>query len=367
VGVDEPNPAFLVERPGDAAFRPYRERVRELRPVLWRLRVDWAEAVPTQGAAPKLDGEHHGCLRDVGPCAPYRGLRDQLRALRAAQAADPGRFEPLVVFVGTPAWAAVPAGGCGLDGRSRAPRPDALDGYRELVTAVVELGRREGVALRWFSPWNEPNHPYSLSPQRPVCDPASPASSPAAYVPIARALRAALEAVPGEQQLVLGELAGYASPRRRGAGIGEFVGALPRDVACSSPVWGQHAYVGAPDVVGALLAAVDAKHCAEPARVWVTETGTGAPRLGGRRDTGAPALAAQCRKLHEALARWAADPRVDVAVQYTVREDPLFPVGLVDAALRVPYEPVLADWAAWGGDRRPNAPAPPLPAACAAR
>jgi hypothetical protein len=365
VGIDEPNPAFLVARPGDRAFGPIRDRIRALRPALWRLRVDWAAAMPTRDAAPALDRPDPGCLRDVQPCAPFRGLRDQLRALRVAQQSAPGHFEPVVVFVGTPDWASRPATGCGTDlPRSQAPRSEQLAGYRRLVRAVVDLGRREGVALRWFSPWNEPNHPYSLSPQRAACDKASPALAPAAYVPIARALRDELEAIPGAQRLVLGELAGLPSPRRRGAGVAEFAAALPKDVACASPVWGQHAYAGAPDPSGPLLAALDAKHCEEPARVWITETGTGDPRLGGKRDTSASALAAQCRTLHEQLAAWSADPRVDAATQYTVREDPLFPVGLVDARLTHVYAPVMAEWAAWGGARDPNAPAPALPASC---
>jgi hypothetical protein len=365
VGVDEPNPAFLAPRPGDNNFAPIRARIRALSPALWRLRVDWAAAMPTKDAAPVLDRPDAGCLRAVPPCAPYRGLRDQLRALRVAQQAAPGRFEPVVVFVGTPAWAAGPPTGCGFElPRSQAPRPDALGGYRRLVRAVVELGNTEGVALRWFSPWNEPNHPYSLSPQRQSCVQDAAALAPAAYVPIARALQAELAAVPGEQRMVLGDLAGFLSPRRRGAGVAEFVQALPKDVACASPVWAQHAYVGEQDPTGPLLAAVDAQGCTQPARVWVTETGAGDPRLGGKRDTSPAALVAECRALHDQLTQWAADPRVEAATQYTVREDPLFPVGLVDASLTRVYTPVMADWSAWGGARDANAPAPDMPAAC---
>jgi hypothetical protein len=68
--------------------------------------------------------------------------------------------------------------------------------------------------------------------------------------------------------------------------------------------------------------------------------------------------------MHATLERWYEDPRVDAAFQYTFREDDAFPVGLVDTGLRRAYAP-LRSWQAWGGARRPEAPAPPLPAACA--
>ncbi|MCW2995444.1 MAG: hypothetical protein JWQ18_2939, partial [Conexibacter sp.] len=61
--------------------------------------------------------------------------------------------------------------------------------------------------------------------------------------------------------------------------------------------------------------------------------------------------------------RWAADPRVDAAFQYTFREDTAYPVGLADAGLTRLY-PTYDLWAAWGA-RAPSDPAPALPQSCA--
>ena len=46
------------------------------------------------------------------------------------------------------------------------------------------------------------------------------------------------------------------------------------------------------------------------------------------------------------------------AFQYTVRDDPAFPVGLADSRLRRAW-PAFALLRAWGGERAPEAPPPP--------
>ena len=61
-------------------------------------------------------------MRDKQPCAPYGGLRDQLRALAARQREDPAAWQALVVFTGTPEWAARPARGCEREEQARAAR-----------------------------------------------------------------------------------------------------------------------------------------------------------------------------------------------------------------------------------------------------
>jgi hypothetical protein len=43
------------------------------------------------------------------------------------------------------------------------------------------------------------------------------------------------------------------------------------------------------------------------------------------------------------LRRWYLDPKVDVAFQYTIREDPAYPVGLADDRLTRAY-PVFELW-----------------------
>ncbi len=55
--------------------------------------------------------------------------------------------------------------------------------------------------------------------------------------------------------------------------------------------------------------------------------------------------------------QWYNDPRVTVAIQYTVREDNRFPTGLVSTDL-TQTRPAMAEWLAWGGGRLPTAPPP---------
>jgi hypothetical protein len=66
--------------------------------------------------------------------------------------------------------------------------------------------------------------------------------------------------------------------------------------------------------------------------------------------------------MDEALRAWEADDRVDVAVQYTFRQDTAFPVGLADPALTIAL-PAYAAWRAWGGERDPADGPPPDPCA----
>ena len=111
-------------------------------------------------------------MRARGPCGAYDGLRDQLRALAARQ--REGGWATLVVLSGTPEWAARPAGGCErakTQPRSRPPRAGAgMAAYGRFVATVLAEAREAGADLRYWSPWNEPNHPYFVSPQRRVCD-----------------------------------------------------------------------------------------------------------------------------------------------------------------------------------------------------
>jgi hypothetical protein len=152
--------------------------------------------------------------------------------------------------------------------------------------------------------------------------------------------------------------------------VQEVVAALPDDVACASRLWSQHDYAtvapdpAKPDPVLALEQALDTRDCTRGAHIWVTETGVGGPDPGGARPTDDASLRAGCRAQDTALRRWAADPRVDVAFQYTFREDTAYPVGLADAGLTRTY-PTYDLWKAWGA-RAPSAPPPALPAACQA-
>jgi hypothetical protein len=298
-------------------------------------------------------------MREVGPCLGWGGVREQVRALASRQ--REGGWTTLVVVTDTPDWAASPPSGCERPQaapRSRPPRADALGAYETLVRELIEAARQEGAQLTYFSPWNEPNHPAFVSPQRPACDPAAPSLAPAAYAQIAGAMKHALDEAPGDQQLVLGETAGLMKSTRYVTSVPDFIAGLPKDLVCSTTVWSQHAYIGGDDPVEQAEAALTAHGCPHPFTVWITETGVGpAPKDLSAGGSIADA-AAGCRALHEQLARWYDDPRVTIAFQYTVREDDKFPVGLVSTDLTSDH-PALKEWTAWGGGRTATDPPPP--------
>ena len=87
--------------------------------------------------------------------------------------------------------------------------------YRKLVEDVIALGGQVGVKLRYWSAWNEPNHPFFISPQRATCDASAPSLAVKRYAEITRNLKRALDDAPGDQQYVLGELAGLDTSKSR--------------------------------------------------------------------------------------------------------------------------------------------------------
>src|SRR6201986_2450985 len=148
----------------------------------------------------------------------------------------------MVSAFGAPAWTAAPPSGCERDDvtpRSRPISDQGLAGYRALIRSLYELAASEGVTLRFWSPWNEPNGTFFVSPQRAACDRSSPPVSPAVFTKLDRAMRAELEQLPGEQQLLVAELAGLPRPRLRGSGVEEFYKGLPDDVVCTASVYAQ--------------------------------------------------------------------------------------------------------------------------------
>src|SRR4051794_22178906 len=337
LGVTEGNP-YLI-RPG-AVPRPFarwRDLLTELHPRYLRLLVIWSQLQSRRDRPPDWAKPADGCLRDREPCAIFAGMRDQLRAAHAAG------LEVVVDIFSTPPWAAGPRAGCERPGTPPTARMPDLDAYRALVRSLLEEARAEGVPLRWWSAWNEPNHPVFLNPQRGRCDSAAPTLAAEHYAQLVRALKSELDAFPGEQRIVLGETAALDEPRPTATGAAEFAAALPRDVVCSAAVWAQHAYVGvdsdlagdapAGTVVREVEEALAARGCPGDApRVWITETGV--PAGGGR---------AGSRALAGALRRWPAAPRVDAAFQYTFREDTAFRVGLADITL-AELRPAYAAW-----------------------
>jgi hypothetical protein len=352
---------------------PWRDRLAALKPRYYRLVVDWAGLQPDPSQPPNWMKPDDGCQRGQSPCAAFNGIRDTLRAVASQQEAQ-GGFEVLVSFLGVPAWAAAPPGGCeraDAQPRSRPITDQGLVAYRALIHSLADLATAEGVRLSYWSPWNEPNGTFFVSPQRATCDRSAPPVSPATYTKLARAMREELHAIPGAQHLVIAELAGLPGPRLRGSGVDEFYAGLPDDVVCTADVYAQHAYAerrkpeSARRPIEQLETALDRRPCTQGKPIWVTETGVGGPDVGGDRTGGLASLREDCRALDAALRRWDADPRVEAAFQYTFRDDPAFPVGLADARLTRTW-PAYDEWLAWGGDRPPGGPAPDLPAACSA-
>ncbi|HTB70947.1 MAG TPA: hypothetical protein VK707_08205, partial [Solirubrobacteraceae bacterium] len=339
-----------------------RERLAALHPSFVRLLVDWAALQPDPRVPPALEAPVDGCARETGPCAGYRGIAGELTAIaaqqRAARAEGRTAYQVVLDVFGTPAWAARAPGGCEPPGGARPfsrPITDAgLSGYRALIRSLLALAARDGVELRWWSPWNEPNNPRFLSPQRASCASGSPSLAIAVYSQLAQAMAGALATDgAGPHRLLLGELASYTTSSPHGTSVAEFVGELPASVICLSEDWAIHAYASyrpassKGDPVTTLESALDARGaCGRDARVWITEAGAGAPRPGRRRPSSAAAEREGCLALGAQLARWAADPRVEAILQYSFREDPAFPVGLLSADLAHVY-PTYRLWLAY--------------------
>jgi hypothetical protein len=375
-GITESNPQLLwdpethpVVAPG---FAPWRDRLVGLEPRFVRVPVYWSQLQPDPGRPADLAHPADGCLRGLAPCGESSGIADQLAAIASLQKARGGAPEVEVVIAGVPAWAADPPSGCERSDAgppSRPITPQGLEAYKALIGQVVALAAEKGAAVRYFSPWNEPNHPAFISPQRATCSKDAPTAAASVYATLARAAKAALDAAPGDQELVLGEMAGTTVPSPRRSTVQEMVAALPDDVACLSRTWSQHDYAQVhpdpdkPDPVAALERALDARPCTRGAHIWITETGVGGDDPGAPRPTDDAALRAQCRAQERLLERWAADPRVDAAFQYTFREDTAYPVGLADPGLTRVY-PTYDLWAAWGA-RAPTDGPPARPASCA--
>jgi hypothetical protein len=208
-----------------------------------------------------------------------------------------------------------------------------------------------------------------MSPQRASCAAGSPPVAPALYAELVRAMNAELRAQGGGRHLLLGELNGFESGSPDRTSISEFVAALPSDVICSSDVWSIHAYASRgsfahADPVAALEQALNARGgCARDARIWVTETGAGSSHPGSPRTALAADEQAGCRAMAAQLIRWSRDPRVGAVFQYTFREDPAYPVGLVGAELSRLY-PTYRLWVEWSRSRGAGRPPPTPAAAC---
>ncbi len=356
IGITEFNPNLFAPDTVLAVPPPWRRWRKELvriRPAVYRLVVEWNDVQPRADAPADLTVLSQGCMRAVPPCAPYGGVLGQLRGAAARG------WEVLVVFTGTPKWAGGGPRGCRREAFASAPRD--LRAYRQMVSDLIDLADTEGIELRYFSPWNEPNHPYFLSPQRKACDALAPSLAVRPYARLAEALQTELAAHGGDRRLVLGETAGILEPSSRATGVAEMIQGLPRELVCAAPVWSQHAYIGGTDPVATVKAALSTHRCPREHAIWITETGVGPAPGGLSLARGITSEKQGCRLLHRRLRQWYRDPRVTLAAQYTFREDDLFPTGLVTTDL-ARARPALREWQAWG--RRDDPADPPPPSTC---
>src|SRR5262249_6377798 len=113
------------------------------------------------------------------------------------------------------------------------------------------------------------------------CETKAKSAAVGPYVEMARTLKAQLDKAPGDQELVLGELAGLPDPGPKSASVDEFISDVPKDLACGVKVWTQHGYIGGVNPVDDVERALKRKGCGKPA-LWITETGVGAPHTGGK-------------------------------------------------------------------------------------
>ncbi|HWI21766.1 MAG TPA: glycosyl hydrolase [Baekduia sp.] len=364
IGITEDNVNLISPAPVPAAFSKVRDDVAAMRPALFRMNVDWKYLQPDPSRPAILDAGVSGCMRTIGPCAPFQGITAQLKAIAARQKEGAG-WNVLVNIYGVPDWAATKGGGCerpSIEPFSRAINADGLAAYEDLIVGIARLADRTGAELRFWAPWNEPNQIFFISPQRARCDVTSPLLSPAVYTRIFERAKHALEKAGGTRDIVLGDLAGSPKKGKRAGTAAEFLSALPDDVICAADVLALHSYPGNGfDVIPSATAVTDARDCGKRLPVWITETGAGDPRASKHRDDSPAALKEQCRRYDEQLRVWSRNPRVKVAVQYTVREDPAFRVGLVNSTLDREY-PSFDLIRAWSR-ARPGTP-PQLPASC---
>ena len=188
-------------------------------------------------------------MRDKPPCAPYAALRDQLRALAARQ--REGGWEALVVFTGTPDWAARPASGCRRDaGAGASPAPTRCPPTARSSAACSTSRPPRARALRLPDALERAQPPVlplaparELRPRLAVAAPSSPtAGSPRPCGPSCGAGRPASSCSARRPGIL--EPSARATAVRRDD---------PRPARASSSarrrVWSQHAYIGGTDPV----------------------------------------------------------------------------------------------------------------------
>ena len=156
-------------------------------------------------------------MRGIPPCAPFAGVRALLQAVASQQRAHPGDWKLLVVFTYAPDWAAdgrPRLRAATTEPRARAVDTEALPGYGNLVRSLLAEAKADGAKVSALSPWNEPNHPSFISPQRATCDAHARLLSPAIYAN-SRERRATSSREPAQARARRARRQGRAEPARR--------------------------------------------------------------------------------------------------------------------------------------------------------
>ena len=183
----------------------WRAEMARLNPVVYRIFVPWNEVQPRADAPPNLALAENGCVRDKGPCAPFAGLRDQLRALAARG------WQGMIVLAGLPDWAVAHVPGCtrGASPIAGIPREDALPAYRHADRGRARARARRGRRRPLRQPVQRAQPPVLRSRRSGRAATRRRRRSPRAATRRSPAPRAqALADAPGDQELVLGETAG---------------------------------------------------------------------------------------------------------------------------------------------------------------
>ena len=314
-----------------------------------------------------------GCMRGQPPCRPFSGIRDILRAIALPAAGgqrlrgDGRRLRR--ARLGRRARAAAASATTSRRARARSAT-QGLVAYQKLVGSLQDLARREGVDIRWWSPWNEPNGTFFISPQRAGCDGSSKPLSPAVYTKLARAMRAELEQ-PGQQTRR------RRARRARGrAQVGsvdqEFFDGAARRRGLHAVVFAQHAYAERGDERRRPRRGRAARGRPRQAPVRARASRSGSPRPASAARTSATSarprdasIRADCRALDVAAAPLGRRPARRGRLPVHVPRRPGLP-GRPRRRRLTQAWPAYDLFKAWGGDRKPDGPAPALPAACRA-
>ena len=122
-----------------------RDKLGAIKPAYFRLVIDWPSIQPSAETPANMDQPQGGCMREVGPCLGWGGVREQLRALASRQ--REGGWTTLVVFTGTPDWAASPPSGCERP-QAGAALASAARGRAARLPGADRGGDRDGAARR---------------------------------------------------------------------------------------------------------------------------------------------------------------------------------------------------------------------------